>query len=254
MRRTLNEVYRMCQKAAEGAGAPAGLDMDAAESAAWLAARGLDPLAGFAAHLEAMSGRQNPSVPAVGDGDPQDLDASGKAGTLVASALVDLLAARAMAGGGTGRLRVTGLSAPLFLLPRAARYAEDGWVFRLTLADTAGRHFVLTAAPEAGVAITGPAGVEAGVESVAAALSGPAPFDLEAVCARTAAPQADQAGTSILAEAASLEAAAARSLSEGVAVEPGPWGRLQAFMAKVLVPATAESRRRGAGARLSDNE
>ena len=52
----------------------------------------------------------------------------------------------------------------------------------------------------------------------------------------------------------SLEAAAARSLAEGVAVEPGPWGRLQAFMAKVLVPATAESRRRGAGARLSDNE
>ncbi len=253
MRRTLNEVYRMCQKAAEGAGAPAGLDVDAAESAAWLAARGLDPLAGFATALEAMSGRQSPCVP-VPAGDPQGLDASGKAGILVASALVDLLAAGTMAGGGTGRLRVTGLSAPLFLLPRAARYAEDGWVFRLTLADTAGRHFVLTAAPEAGVAITGPAGVEAGVESVAAALSGPAPFDLEAVCARTAAPQADQAGTSILAEAASLEAAAARSLSEGVAVEPGPWGRLQAFMAKVLVPATAESRRRGAGARLSDNE
>ena len=254
MRRTLNEVYRMCQKAAEGAGAPAGLDMDAAESAAWLAARGLDPLAGFAKALETMSGQQNPCVPAPAGG---GLNAHGKAGPLVASALVDLLAARAMAGGGTGRLRVTGLSAPLFLLPRAARYAEDGWVFRLTLADTAGRHFVLTAAPEAGVAITGPAGVEAGVESgvesVAAALSGPAPFDLEAVCARTAAPQADQAGTSILAEAASLEAAA-RSLSEGVAVEPGPWGRLQAFMAKVLVPATAESRRRGAGARLSDNE
>ena len=246
MRRTLNEVYRMCQKAAEGAGAPAGLDVDAAESAAWLAARGLDPLDGFAKALEAMSGQQSPCVP-VPAGDPQGLDASGKAGILVASALVDLLAARAMAGGGTGRLRVTGLSAPLFLLPRAGRYAEDGWAFRLALADTAGRHFEITVAPEAGAAITGPAGAESGVESVTAALSGPAAFDLEAVCARTPAPRADQAGASVLADAASLEAAAARSLAEGVTVEPGPWGRLQVIMAKALVPATAESRRRGAG-------
>ncbi len=249
MRRTLNEVYRMCQKAAEGAGAPTGLDVDAAESAAWLAARGLDPLDGFAKALEAMSGQQSPCVP-VPAGDPQGLDASGKAGSLVASALVDLLAARAMAGGGTGRLRVTGLSAPLFLLPRAARYAEDGWAFRLALADTAGRHFEITVAPEAGAAITGPGGIE----SVAAALCGAAPFDLEAVCARTPAPQADQAGASVLADAASLEAAAAQSLAEGVTVEPAPWRRLQAFMAKAQVPATAASRRRGAGSRLGDNE
>ena len=39
MKRSLNEVDRICRKAAEGAGAPPGLDSDAARGAAFLLAR-----------------------------------------------------------------------------------------------------------------------------------------------------------------------------------------------------------------------
>ncbi|MCH6587654.1 MAG: DUF3726 domain-containing protein [Proteobacteria bacterium] len=43
---TLNEVQRTCQKAMSGAGAPAGVDDDAAMAAAWLEGRGLPALGG----------------------------------------------------------------------------------------------------------------------------------------------------------------------------------------------------------------
>ena len=49
------------------------------------------------------------------------------------------------------------------------------------------------------------------------------------------------------ADAESLAAAAARSREEGVQASPALWERLQAFARKTLVPATEESRRRGAG-------
>ena len=86
----------------------------------WLAARGLDPLGGLAAALEEMDGQAgNGGLAATGD----TLDAAGKPGALIAPALVDLLASAAMADGRTARLRTVGLSAPLFLLPGATRYA-----------------------------------------------------------------------------------------------------------------------------------
>ena len=177
MRRTLNEIHRICQKAAEGAGAPPGVDTDAADGAVWLAARGLDPLGGLAAALEGMDGQAgNGGLAAAGD----TLDAAGKPGALIAPALVDLLASAAMADGRTARLRTVGLSAPLFLLPGATRYAEDGWGFRFTAADAEDRRFVLIVAPGAGVAIT----ASAEVASIGAALGNCVPFDVDMVCAR----------------------------------------------------------------------
>ena len=254
MRRTLNEVHRTCQKAAEGAGAPAGLDSDAAEAAVWLAARGLDVLDGLAGELERLAGQ--PEGCALEDGAP--LDATGKAGALVAPLLVDLLVARAlsdgraMADGRARRLEVTGLTSPLFLLPPAARYAADGWHFRFALAGDA--RYVLSAGPD-GAAILGPAGTGAG--GGAGALAGAAGFGLRATCARSADGLAEdgEAGLTedgepdlaVLADAESLTAAAARNWEEGVQASPALWDRLQVFARKTLVPATEESRRRGAG-------
>ena len=51
MIRSQNEVQRICQKAAEGAGAPAGLDTDAAHGAAWLLAHDLPSLSDLAEDL-----------------------------------------------------------------------------------------------------------------------------------------------------------------------------------------------------------
>lgn len=242
MRRTLNEIHRMCQKAAEGAGAPPGVDTDAADGAVWLAARGLDPLGGLAAALEGMDGQAgNGGLAAAGD----TLDAAGKPGALIAPALVDLLASAAMADGRTARLRTVGLSAPLFLLPGATRYAEDGWGFRFTAADAEDRRFVLIVAPGTGVAIT----ASAEVASIGAALGNCVPFDVDMVCARDTDASTGEFETEgwVLADAALLAAAEARSVADGVMVAPEPWHRLAAFAGKVLVPATEESRRRGAG-------
>ncbi len=247
MRRTLNEVHRICQKAAEGAGAPAGVDVDAAEGAVWLAAHGLDALAGLTAVLEGLadgSARCGFGDEAAAAG-RDTLDVVDKAGALVAPGLVDLLVARAAADGRAGRLRATGLSVPLFLLPAAARYAEDGWHFRFVLSGPDGGCFVLDVLPERGATIMGPAGVE----SAAAVLSETGGFGLEAVCARSTddLPDAGEEGLAVWAGPGALAAAVAHSLAEGLMVTPELWARLQALAAEVLVPATEESRLRGAG-------
>jgi hypothetical protein len=247
VRRTLNEVHRICQKAAEGAGAPAGVDVDAAEGAVWLAAHGLHALAGLTTELEGLAGGTadcgfgtNAGADGLGI-----LDAADKAGSLVAPGLVDLLVARVVGHGRAGRLQATGLSVPLFLLPPAARYAEDGWHFWFVLTGPDGGRFALEVSPGQGATIMGPAGVE----SAAAMLGDTGGFNLEAACARSAddLPETGEEGLAVLADPGALEAAAARSLAEGLMVAPELWARLQALAAEVLVAATEESRRRGAG-------
>ncbi len=245
---SLNEVERICQKAAEGAHAPAGLDTEAANGAAWLVARGLPALADLAHDLTRF-----PDLAAacrfergsLGDG---TLDAVDKAGAVVAPLLIDLLVARAAADGGPGALRVEGLSAPLFLLPPAVRYAEDGWHVRLSLA--AGPVRAEVRATGGAAALLGSAAAIAGLFETGRR------WTLEAVCAR--APErlgsVEEAGLTVLRDAERLAAAAVRSLAEGVSPDPGAWDRLSVLATKVLVPASEQSRLMGAGARASDNE
>lgn len=248
MKRSLNEVERICQKAAEGAGAPAGLDTEAANGAAWLVARGLPALAELAEDLTRF-----PNLAAAcrferGGLGAGTLDAVDKAGAVVAPLLVDLLVARAAADGGPGALRVDGLSAPLFLLPPAARYGEDGWQVRLSLAAGSARA-ELRAAGE-GTVVLGSAA------DIAELFETGRRWTLEAACAR--APERLESGEeprlTVLRDAERLAAAAARSLAEGVSPDPAAWDRLSVLATKVLVPASEQSRLMGAGARASDNE
>ena len=104
---------------------------------------------------------------------------------------------------------------------------------------------MLIVAPGAGVAIT----ASAEVSSIGAALGNCVPFDVDMVCARDtdASTGEFETGGWVLADAALLAAAEARSVADGVVVAPEPWHRLAAFAGKVLVPATEESCRRGAG-------
>ncbi len=246
MRRTLFEVWRLCQKAAEGAGAPAGLDIAAADGALWLLARGLDVLDGYTRAVEALDVGAGACT---FDGAPDGavLDATGHPGALVAPALVDLVIAR-----GGGPLTITGMSAPLFLLPPAARYAEDGWHLRFALHGPGGARFALVASAGAGPAIHG----LADGATIAAALAGPAEFAVEADATPPGGAPAkrDEGTIPCLVDASALAAAAAVSVAEGIVIEATPWARLQAFADRTLVPATDESRRRGAGAEVDDNE
>jgi len=249
MRCSLNEVERICQKAAEGAHAPAGLDTDASKSAAWLVARGLPALAGLTRDLTRF-----PDLAAAcrfehgsfGDG---TLEARDKAGAVIAPLLIDLLVARAALDREPGAFRVSGLTAPLFLLPPAVRYAAEGWHVRLSLTAGAARAALRVAAG-------GEAVILGSDTDVAGLLENDRRWTLEAACAR-APDHPDngcEPGLGVLRDAKGLAAAAAESLAEGVSPDRAAWDRLQALATKVLVPASDRSRLTGAGALASDNE
>lgn len=225
MTRSLAELRHTCQKAGEGAGLPAGLDVAAAEAVAWLAARGLDPLPAFLGALTQVS--RGALRCDLNPGDGGTLDAGGAAGAIVAAALVDLLAAR-------GRLGVAGLSAPLFLLPPAVRYGAAGRWFRFELRGPDGRRYRMTTGAEEDAAIFGPS-----------VPSDDTPFTVDAVCGP--APDGALDPLPLVADGEALRRRADASLAAGLPVAPEDWDRLQAHAVKVLVLATTQSRASGAG-------
>ncbi len=258
MKRSLNEVERICQKAAEGAGAPAGLDTDAAHGAAWLLAHDLPALSELAEDLTRFADQATAcrfERGGFGDRD-QVVDAGDKAGAVIAPMLVDLLAGRTALDGEPGRLRVEGLTAPLFLLPPAVGYGaqgydDRGWGFSLSLAAGTERRFTLRVDAGGQAEILG-----TGRADIAALFEARETWVLNAVCAR--APDhldnPNRPEFSLVLDAERLAAAAARRLADGVSPDPESWARLQALAAKVLVPATEQSHLMGAGALASDNE
>jgi hypothetical protein len=253
MKRSSNEVQRICQKAAEGAGAPAGLDVDAAHGAAWLLAHDLPALADLERDLARF-----PDLAAACrfergsfSGGDQVMEAADKAGAIIAPMLIDLLVARAARNGEPGRLRAAGLSSPLFLLPPAVGYTDEGWGFRLALSAGEERRIAFRVAAGGAVDILGTGGGD-----IAAVFEAPGAWALEAVCARAPDHLDNRSRTefNLVLDAERLAAAAARSLADGVSPDPESWARLQALATKVLVPATEQSHRMGAGALASDNE
>jgi Protein of unknown function (DUF3726) len=252
MKRSLNEVERICQKAAEGAGAPAGLDTDAARGAAWLVARDLPALADLArdltrvADLGAACCFERDHVTDLN----RRLVAGDKAGAVIAPMLIDLLVARAAEDRAPGALRVSGLTAPLFLLPPIVRYAAGGWRLRLSLAADDDRRAAFLAA-DGEARILGSGGRE-----IAELFDGGCVWSLEALCSRDPGTMdsRDEHGLTVLRDAENLTAAAAESLAAGVAPNLEAWDRLSVLASKVLVPASEQSRLMGAGALASDNE
>lgn len=248
MRRTLNELYRICQKACEGAGAPDGLDIEAAHGAVWLTARGfpvLDPLLGDLSRSMAQADPYSFEESEIAAG---PLDATYKAGALIAPALVGLLVARAQDGGSKEPLQVTCVSAPLYLLPAAADYVPRGWCFRLTLNTVHGMQFVLRARSE-GIDVLGMPGTKL------TTLLDNEYFDLHAACTQSGGDiPKDESPLEVLVSADTLSRRAGLALADGLYVDSDLWTRLSALAARVLVPATEASRQRGAGSDSSDSE
>lgn len=218
MIKSLNEVYRQCQKAVEGAGAPTGVDSETARAVVWLLSRDLPALDELVSALSLFADEGERACRIVHDRletPDLNLDVSGKAGVLIAPGLVDLLTANAARYRQTAAMTVLGLTATLFLLPRAAFYQSNGWRFEFTLIDSRLRRFHLS--------------TKASNELLALATD-PATFTLQATCSRStpAAPEGIQ-------------------LVEGIAVELAVWAQLQRFADRVLVPASALSREHGAG-------
>jgi hypothetical protein len=246
MRRTVNEVYRLCQKSTEGAGAPAGLDVETARSATWLSARGLPALDDLADELGLLADKRVCCFEHLPSDDR--MDASQKAGTLIAPLLVERLVGAL--DGGSSSLEVGGLSSPLYLLPVAAAYARDGLCFDLVLHASGGERFRIVVSDESDLRVEAP--TRAGLD----VLSGGARVDVVARCTRdgdAVGQHHPREGARVLLDAEDVMRAQRESLTRGIEVEDGTWHRLAAYAATVLVPATDASRR-GAGALGSDNE
>ncbi len=237
MRVSLNEIEKVCEKAACGVGVPAGADSDIGFGAAWLEARGLP---GVTVAARDLANFEYAGLTWRNSGAERYGDAQGSSLLPHAGGLIDLAAADAL--GARGELKTVTLAnarSPLFLLPAAVQRLEDGCTFRLTWDSP---KVAAMADGDTGVTIHG----DALLSDAATTLR------IEAVVG-----DVDSKGPPsppLLCDHEALESRLAASLREGVAVDQASWDRLQELAARTLVPASGESRRRGAGAEIDDNE
>ena len=238
MRVSLNEIETVCEKAACGVGVPAGADSDIGFGAAWLEARGLPGVTIAARDLAEfenvnLTWRNSGATKRCGD-------AQGSSLLPHASGLIDLATADALAEPGTWKMvTVANARSPLFLLPAAILRSDDGCAFRLTWDSP---KVVAIADGDNGATIYADAlASNAATTLRIAAVAGD--VDVEAAPALP-----------LFCDHGALQSRLAASLREGVAIDQASWDRLQEMAARTLVPASTESRRRGAGAEIDDNE
>ncbi len=236
---TLNEVQRTCQKAMSGAGAPAGVDDDAAMAAAWLEGRGLPALGAVAAALDRWAG--DASAMALAELPPQAgarrFDASGRSALFVGSGLIDLAVAMAAETTAVSSVEVAGVTDPQFFVPPAVVCARRDWTLRLSWTPPVG-------APCAGVLVGPDSGTALLGDWRNAAPGGP--FQVSIQCGQAGGGQAPGILPATLGQA-DLDARLAEALTAGLSVDEGVWTRLSAYAVRTLVPSSPESRARGAG-------
>lgn len=229
MRLSANDIYRMAQRAVEGAGAPPGLDADAAAAVEWLELAGLPGVARLVADLDA--GRAAPETCRARTREPSRLRFEDASALLVGALAVEWAVAAA-----PGRSRFDGLVSPLGLLPPAAARAAESGGIAIVAGSIAAACFPVAGEPSlAGdwtLAESGTVAVETGAGAV--------PLFAEA---KTRLPPVD----------GSLAANRLHRLRTGNEIDDALWRRLAAHAARILVPASAVSRARGAGSSAVDD-
>ena len=240
---TLNEVQRTCQKAMSSAGAPAGVDDDAAMAAAWLEGRGLLALSAVAAALDRWAGDASAMElaelpPAAGT---RRFDAGGRSALFVGGGLIDL--AVAMAAETTAEttavssVEVARVTDPRLFVPLAIVCARRDRTLRLSWTRPEG-------APCAGALVGPDSGAVLLGDWRNAAPGGPVQVSIQ--CAQAGGGQAPGALPATLGQA-DLDARLSEALAAGLSVDDRVWARLSAYAARRLVPSSPESRARGAG-------
>jgi len=222
MRVSQFEIYRLCQRALEGLGAPYGVDQDGARAVTWLEARGLPGLALLAAEIARLEDGFGGLAPEAG----MSIDVEGRPAVAYGSAVIDLLVAS------RATLQLRRCRAPLFLLPPAVAAAagglaiELGWNGLRCRVTPSGRVVELVPPP-------GPA--------MNAVLRDSGETDVTASVRLAEETDVDGPMDAIFAERLR------RSLDSGIAVDPATWAAITEIAARVQVPASAESRLKGAG-------
>ncbi len=236
---TLNEVQRTCQKAMSSAGAPAGVDDDAAMAAAWLEGRGLPALSAVAAALDRWAGDASAMAlaelpPAAGT---RRFDAGGRSALFVGGGLLDLAVALAAETTAGSSVEVAGVTDPEFFVPPAVVCARRDRTLRLSWRGPDG-------APRAGALVGPDSGAVLLGDWRNAAPGGPVQVSIQ--CAQAGGGQAPGALPATLGQA-DLDARLSEALAAGLSVDDRVWARLSAYAARRLVPSSSESRARGAG-------
>ena len=220
------EIYRLAQRALEGSGAPYGVDRDGARAVAWLEARGLPGLERLAADLPGLEGKFSGLVP------PKDgvLDAGGLSALAYAGGVLDLWRARRDRKS-AALLAIENCRSPIFLMAMAA---VEGRELGLSW-QAAGVDVCCRVAPDGGVRLA--AGLGPGL---VAALRAPGPTRVEIGVERI------DAATDVLGPD-ELDRRHDLALRQGIAVDEDIWRAVDTVAARVQVPASDQSRLKGAG-------
>jgi len=236
------EIFRLVQRALEGLGAGYGVDRDGARTIAWLEARGLPGLAPLAADLADLEQGIRPPKLEPGEGADLAIDAGGGSAIVFGGAVIDLVIGRAVSPGmGQARLRVRRCRSPLFLIPTAV---ENALAFAIALAWRRLEVGVMARVETDGALTL----FLAPGEDLRTALLEPTTSDVEIHVASTSqALPPVPSGLAAALDQNGLARPLARSLDHGVGVDPAIWRRIDRVAARVQVPASEESRRKGAG-------
>jgi hypothetical protein len=216
MRVSQFEIYRLVQRALEGSGAPYGVDRDGAQAVAWLESRGLRGLRLLQEDLPLLEGRFT-GLTLTRNTEGIEIDATGVSAIAYGSAVIDL------ARDGV-TLRIHRCRSPLFLLPAAVAASAE---LEFRWGD-----ILCAAHGDAGASLWFGAGE---------ALLDPTPCEVQ-IRSRSAAMSARPS-----LDSAELARRYEISLAQGIEVDDALWRRIDAVAARVQVPASTESRLKGAG-------
>lgn len=222
LRVSLAEILQTSWKALEGTGLPAGMDRDAAANVTWLEARGLGGIAMLAREIERIGETFAWTAPEIEDvDDGVVIRAEAASGITLAPSAVDWAL-------GGNPVTVVNCAAPLMVAAEAAQRAEGGVALVVTWGEDRSRS---TAKCGGGLA--------------ALALDIRTARAPSTVTIRAGKPPSSKDGRR-------LAGFHAQSLRDGVAVDPDDWAVIKKAAARVLVPASAQSRG-GAGAEVDDS-
>ncbi len=233
---SLNEIAATAAKATRGGGHSVGMAEDMGFATRWLCQRALP---GAAQLLAALDEFEAVEVVALSDGDGgRRIVVSGRGGP--GGAVSALQAGPSLVELSTlGPVRVELLTRPLLVVPFVARAAGRGHGISMRW-TAAGDVVVVDGTADGAVAIRGRSW---------SALTAPVADD---VMVRAAADRG--ADLAVLLGQDDLDAASTQAIAQGCELDGEVWDRLGGLAWRTYVPVSEESRLRGAGAGLTDND
>jgi len=239
MRLSANDIHRMAQRGVEGAGAPPGLDVDAARAVEWLELAGLPGVAALVEDLDA--GLAAPAACRLGAETAEGLVFAKASALLVGAMIVEWAVA-----GAPARRNVERLVSPMGLLPEAeARAAESGGLAVALLRGTG----------ECEAAAGFPAGDAAPMLAGSWARPDRSARRVQIASGAEAARLFAATASGLAVPPAGLDATRREHLRKGIEMDEALWRRLAAHAARIFVPPSAVSRARGAGSgAVEDND